>query len=215
MQNKPITHTQTGQGPNTLFLDRITFGLLIFMAFGSFVLSYVAMWYLALDAGIDWRLAWLWPLVTESGIVVFSLALLRARLHGDDSKSLYWLVIACAVLSVVFNVAHAPDDTWLTWGVFALPPIFLLLSFKTLLWQIERDNQRAVTVEVGEISEKVGASVQKMNQIRTSKKEQRRAGVLEMHHDGATVKEMAQRFDVTERTIKSDLRALNGSVQHG
>lgn len=135
---KPLTQTNR----STDRIDQWNSWLLIFLAGSSFILSYAAMYALAEEAGIFWLLVWLWPLTTEAGVVIFSLALLRARLHGYDSRLLYWLILLCTGLSVVFNVSHAPSDL-VKRAVFALPPLFLLLAFKTLLWQMEQDSRRS------------------------------------------------------------------------
>jgi outer membrane murein-binding lipoprotein Lpp len=135
------TKPPTQMNRSTDRIDQWNSWLLIFLAGSSFILSYAAMYALAEEAGIFWLLVWLWPLTTEAGVVIFSLALLRARLHGYDSRRLYWLILICTGLSVAFNVSHAPADL-VKRAVFALPPLFLLLAFKTLLWQVEQDSRR-------------------------------------------------------------------------
>ena len=174
--------------PHTQKLDLWVKWLLIFMAAGAFLLSYFAMYALAAEKGIEWFLVWLWPMVTEAGVVIFSLALLRARLHGYDSKSLYWLVIVCAGLSVFFNVSHAPQSDFLGRAVFALPPIFLLLAFKTLLWQIEQDSKRTeliitlqalqsqrntLNAEADKLKQQIEQQQIKLNQLKQATKQEK------------------------------------------
>lgn len=126
----------------TAKLEKWTGWLLVFLALGAFVLSFAGMYAVAVDAGYGW-LAWLWPLVTESAVVIFSLILLNAKLDGYVNKYLHPVIIACTALSVAFNIWHAPGADLLTRAVVALPPIFLYTAFKTWIWKVEQDTRRA------------------------------------------------------------------------
>ena len=126
----------------TAKLEKWTGWLLVFLALGAFVLSFAGMYAVAIDAGYGW-LAWLWPLVTESAVVIFSLILLNAKLDGYVNKYLPPVIIACTALSVVFNIWHAPSADLLTRAVVALPPVFLYTAFKTWIWKVEQDTRRA------------------------------------------------------------------------
>jgi hypothetical protein len=134
-------------------LEKWTANLLIFLAVGAFVLSFAGMYAVAVDAGYGW-LALLWPLVTESAVVIFSLLYLVAKLKGYENKYLMPVIIACTALSVVFNVWHSPKTDYLSRAVFALPPLFLFAAFKGYLWKVEQDTKRAGLVRsVTELSE--------------------------------------------------------------
>jgi hypothetical protein len=123
-------------------LERWTSWLLVFLALGAFVLSFAGMYAVAVDAGYGW-LAWLWPLVTESAVVIFSLILLTAKLDGFHNHYLHLMIVGCTSLSVLFNIWHAPNSDLLTRAVVALPPIFLYAAFKTWIWKVEQDAKRA------------------------------------------------------------------------
>lgn len=123
-------------------LEHWTGWLLVFLALGAFILSFAGMYSVAVDAGYGW-LAWLWPLVTESAVVIFSLILLVAKLDGYDNRYLHPMIVGCTALSVTFNVLHAPSNDLLTRAVVALPPIFLYAAFKTWIWKVEQDTKRA------------------------------------------------------------------------
>jgi hypothetical protein len=134
-------------------LEKWTANLLIFLAVGAFVLSFAGMYAVAVDAGYGW-LALLWPLVTESAVVIFSLLYLVAKLKGYDNKYLMPVIIACTALSVMFNVWHSPKTDYLSRAVYALPPLFLFAAFKGYLWKVEQDTKRAGLVRsVTELSE--------------------------------------------------------------
>ena len=123
-------------------IEQWTGSLLVFLAVGAFILSFAGMYAVAVDSGYGW-LAGLWPLVTESAVVIFSLVLLTAKLEGYRNWTLSPIIVTCTVLSVAFNVIHAPNDQWLTRAVVALPPIFLYAAFKTWIWKVEQDTKRA------------------------------------------------------------------------
>lgn len=127
-------------------IEQWTGSMLVFLAIGSFILSFAGMYAVAVDSGYGW-LAWLWPLVTESAVVIFSLVLLSAKLDGYKNSALQPIIITCTALSVGFNVLHAPNDNVLTRAVVALPPIFLYAAFKTWIWKVEQDTKRAGLVK--------------------------------------------------------------------
>src|SRR5688572_19541239 len=116
-------------------LEKWTGNLLVFLAVGAFVLSFAGMYAVAVDAGYGW-LSYLWPLVTESAVVIFSLLYLVAKLKDYENKYLMPVILGCTVLSVLFNVWHSPKTDYLSRAVFALPPLFLFAAFKGYLWKI-------------------------------------------------------------------------------
>ncbi|MCB0175803.1 MAG: DUF2637 domain-containing protein [Anaerolineae bacterium] len=163
-------------------IERWTGSMLVFLAIGSFILSFAGMYAVAVDSGYG-LLAWLWPLVTESAVVIFSLVLLTAKLEGYKNNALQPMIVTCTVLSVVFNVLHAPNDQWLTKAVVAFPPIFLYAAFKTWIWKVEQDTKRAGLVKTmtdlvteidtvnGELQDKVSELDKLTGQIETLKAE--------------------------------------------
>ena len=120
-------------------IDKLTNWLLLALAITSGIISYVGMLYVARDAGMGYWLSWLWPAITETAVVIFSLTLLKAKIRGYATWWLKIIIYSCAGMSSVFNVIHAPEQDWLSRAVWALPPIFLLASFETWIWQIEQD----------------------------------------------------------------------------
>jgi len=130
---------------DTQKIDVWTSRLLTALALAAFVLSFAGMYAVAQDAGYSW-LAWLWPLTTETAVVIFSIVYLAAKLHGYTNRWLMPLIIGCTALSVAFNVLHAPNAAHLTRAVVALPPLLLFAAFKTWIWKIELDTKRRATV---------------------------------------------------------------------
>jgi DNA-binding NarL/FixJ family response regulator len=64
-----------------------------------------------------------------------------------------------------------------------------------------------------ETSGKMQANVSKMNAKRQEKIDSRRATVLEKINAGWEISDIAELTEVSERTVKNDIKALNGSVQ--
>lgn len=153
-------------------IEQWTGSLLFFLAIGSFILSFAGMYAVAVDSGYGW-LAWLWPLVTESAVVIFSLVLLAAKLEGYKNSALQPMIVTCTVLSVVFNVLHAPNDNLLTRAVVALPPIFLYAAFKTWIWKVEQDTKRAgliktmtdLVTEIDNVNDELQAKVSELDKL--------------------------------------------------
>jgi len=109
--------------------------IVFFLAVSAFVLSYDALYRLALANGITPALAWLWPLCLDAFMVSASLAVLRNSLVSERTWYQWVLVGLFTILSISFNAIHAPD-TWLARGIFALPPLVVFLSFELLVSQI-------------------------------------------------------------------------------
>ena len=115
--------------------------IVFFLAVSAFVLSYDALYRLALANGITPALAWLWPLCLDAFMVSASLAVLRNSLVSERTWYQWVLVGAFTILSVSFNAIHAPD-TWLARSVFALPPLVVFLAFELLVSQIKSAAKR-------------------------------------------------------------------------
>lgn len=109
--------------------------IVLFLAVSAAVLSYDALYRLALANGITSWLAWLWPLCLDAFMVSASLAVLRNSLVSEGTWYQWALVILFTILSIIFNAIHAPA-TWLARGIFALPPLVVFLAFELLVSQI-------------------------------------------------------------------------------
>lgn len=117
-------------------------GLLVaLLAAGAFALSFDALQHLAEENGVTPGLTWVWPLVLDGAIVVFSLSALRASLHRESIGYPMALVVIATAASVIFNVAHAPEGL-LPHTMAAVPPVFLFLSFELLMRQLRAEVER-------------------------------------------------------------------------
>lgn len=126
------------------FISWLTGILLLVIAALGFASSYLALADLAREH--HFVLPMVFPLILEGGMVVFSLAALRASLHAERARWAWALVIGSSGLALVFNVIHA--QTWgsLAMVMAAMPSLFLLLSFETFVSQIKAGIKRAAVL---------------------------------------------------------------------
>lgn len=118
------------------FISVLTVILVTLLGLASFTLSFEALWHFARESGaLSQERAWLFPLVVDGSIMVFSISALRSSIVGDDTRWAMSLVVFSTFASVVFNIAHAPRGI-MPALIGATPPLLLFLSFESLLRQI-------------------------------------------------------------------------------
>jgi len=97
----------------------------------AFVTSYDALYATGLQNGIPEAKAWIWPLLIDAPLVVFTLAVLVAQISRQGIKLWAVLVILYTLATIGFNLAHAVQ-TWLGWAVAIAAPVGLLLTTEAL-----------------------------------------------------------------------------------
>ena len=112
--------------------------LVLVIVGASFALSYTALVALAIDAGVPGLLAPLWPLCLDAFMAVASLVVLRRELDGQPVIWAWVVVGGITILSIVFNVVHAPENL-ISRSVYALPPLVVFISFEMLMSLIKAD----------------------------------------------------------------------------
>lgn len=137
---------------NTTIINRLSFILVGVVGVGAFVLSYASLWGTALAFGLSPRLAWIWPLLVDFALIVFSLSVVRASLKGERVLWPWLLVGLYTVGTVAFNVLHAPDN--LTARIVAIvAPVSLFLSFETLMAMLKAEVRRgSLVLSLGQVS---------------------------------------------------------------
>lgn len=106
---------------------------------GGFILSYGALLSIGISNGMpaDWR-GYIWPLLTDAGLIVFSLSLLTAQVTRQKVSGWVVVVGALSVASIIFNVSHAGliNNVYYNYGlkfvVNAWPPIMLIAVVEAL-----------------------------------------------------------------------------------
>jgi len=190
--------------PSHLRVLSATTGILVaLLAAGAFALSFDALNHLAQENGVTANLTWVWPLVLDGAIVVFSLSALRASLHRESIRYPMTLVVIATATSVLFNVAHAPSGM-LAHTMAAVPPVFLFLSFELLMRQLRSEVERSAKIEcLAELDVKIGklsatanrldSNVHRLEEQRDSLKESMKRG------KAASVRELLDRANAAKQ----------------
>jgi len=115
---------------NTKTIAWITGTLTLLLALFSFTLSFNALTDLAAKHNVS--IPYLFPLVVEAGVIIFSLNALYRSLNGEHARWQWVLIIGSSLLAGTFNVLHAQPDI-VSQVIAAMPSLFLLLSFESFL----------------------------------------------------------------------------------
>lgn len=189
-------------------------GLVGLLALASFSLSFESLRGLAIETGVvSDKLGWIFPLIVDGAIVVFSLSALRASLREEKTHWLRGLVIFATCGSVFFNIAHV-EAQWLARVLAATPPVLLFLSFEALMHSIQAEMQRVMesheTPKQKNGLEKKEVKRPTVKQRRgRSKKADRLAKVGELKEQGMAPSEIVEQLEnVSLRTVQRDLAEL-------
>lgn len=197
----------------------ITMGLVFLLAIGAFVLSYVALWDIAIKHGLPKTLAWIWPLLIDGSIVVFSIAVIRAALHGEGERWPWSLIIVFTVATIAFNALHSnqiPVATkYVSIVVFIVPPIALVLAFETAMAMIRTTATRSginqsITEIEAESHKKRAEAANEISQLQAAiEARQNELANLEGQLEQATgqLREEAQTLEQAIETYNQDIEA--------
>lgn len=210
------------------------------IALGSFALSFTALYALATENGTPALLGWIWPLIVDLSMVIYTAAILVAHLQRRGAKLPIGLTIFYALVTITGNILHAPP-TLLGWFVASLPPLSLIFgtemlramahhiilhksSITTLAELTQQlDTRRAELDKLNrQIQDRLeslratnGALVptlDRANEAKQSKVKERRQEVMALLQQGLDKPAIAEQLDVSLRTITRDIQHLNGKV---
>lgn len=130
--------------------------LLVFaIGAGAFVLSYDALYATGLSNGIPAGKAWIWPLLIDAPLIVFTLALLVSQIMRQAVSLWAGLVILYTLATIGFNLSHALA-TPLGWTVAIVAPVGLLLTTEALRHLAKTIiTRQAVTATLAELNGQV------------------------------------------------------------
>lgn len=120
----------------------ITAFIVLFLFSSAFILSYDALLNLAIDNGINAKLAFLWPLGLDAFMAASSLAVIWASTNQTRVIWFRALVGGAVLASIVGNIVHA-DGAIVAQAIAALPPIVAFLSFEVLMAMVRHETERA------------------------------------------------------------------------
>jgi len=228
-------------------LSHITGTMVAVLAAGAFALSFDSLQQLAHDHGVSVGLTWIWPLILDGAIIVFSLSVLRCSLYRENGRYPMTLVVFATVASLIFNMAHAPEGA-IAKLMAGVPPLALFASFELVVRQIRSEVERGACLnsllELSsqlehlsrqrdllegqvqqftahraslklEIRQAKSASVHelldKANQAKVDKIQQRMALVAELAEQGKSPTEIASAAGVSTKTVKRDMTRLRAA----
>jgi len=123
------------------FISAITALLVALLALGALVLSYNALRGVATAYGLSGWQSYIWPLLLDFALVVFSLAVVRNALLREKTLWPWTLVGLYTAATIAFNILHAPA-TPVARVVAVVAPLSLFLSFETLMAQLKSEVRR-------------------------------------------------------------------------
>lgn len=182
MDNTIIQKIPNSNNKIIRWIAGITAGLVFLLAIGSFTLSYANLRLMASDNGIAGWLSYVWPLLIDASLVIFSLAVVNAHLHSESTWKQWSLVGIYTIGTIAFNVLHAPDN-WQSRTVAAIAPVSLFFSFEILMSQLKNSVKRSGIVQAlehldNELEQRL-LSVQKLdNEI-----EHKRSSIVQLGND--------------------------------
>ena len=175
----------------------------------SFTLSYAALYEMALSNGYPVALAYIWPLLIDEPLVVFSLATVNSYLHNESTVKQWILVGIYTLLTIFFNALHAPTTgdiipvsvaPILPLIVAIIAPVSLFFSFEMLMQQLKNSVKRSELYEsIKELEEELKVKLQKFSEA---------VGELESNHEKA-IADYNQAFS----TYKAQKEAILDELQ--
>ncbi len=106
--------------------------LVFVLAIISFILSYSALRSVAYTNVYENDLAYLWPLLLDGALIVFSLATIWFSLIKENTWLSYILVFTFTTFTIIFNILHSSQTTAAVF-IAAIPPATLFLTFHILM----------------------------------------------------------------------------------
>jgi len=188
-----------------------TAALVFLVALGSFALSYNALRDYAVKNGIPGNLAYIWPLLIDFALIVFSLSVVNAYLQSEKTYKQWGLVGIYTLATIGFNIAHAPGNL-AAQIVAAVAPVSLFFSFELLMGQLKTGVKgQGLTRNIEQLEQDLNArrsTVQTIDQ----QIEQRRSTLERLNEQIAE-----QRRSIKAQNIVQfgDLNAANGARLDG
>jgi hypothetical protein len=151
------------------WVNRIAVFLVSLLAIGAFALSYNALYGVASSHGIPGGLAYVWPLLIDGAIVVFSISVVRASLLRERAWWPWALVIVFTAGTVFFNILHfvpinRPLLVSITIAIIA--PVGLVLAFETVMGMLKSNVARREFVQsIAQIEAEMGKKTGELDRL--------------------------------------------------
>lgn len=154
---------------NIQLISTITAVLVGIVALFGFILSYSSLQHMAATNGVNGWLSYLWPLLLDFSMIVFSLAILRANLRQEPALYAWLLTITFASLATIANILDVTtlgiNPVIVSASVKAIAPIALVLSFELLMSMVKAEVKRAgVTASIKDLSAQLADVTKQIDQ---------------------------------------------------
>lgn len=166
------------------------------LAAGAFGLSFNALFDLATkQGGIPHHLGWIWPVIVDLSLCVYTAAILVAQLQSRPAKFPVGLVIFYGLVTILGNVLHAPQ-TPVGWFVASLPPLSLIFGTEVLRTMahhiIERQNVTASLADLTATADEKRQQIADLDQQNTQAQAQADSLTAKVDTLQAEVKQLQQ-----------------------
>jgi len=194
----------------TIITGFLTFGL----AVAAFTLSFNNLTLLATEAG--YAIPWLFPIIIEGAVIVFSVRMLWNSLNGENSTWQWACIIGASIAATLFNVYHSNTESVVAMIMAGLPSILLLLAFETFISQIKKITSRAGLIQA--IADLEEQEAQRKTEIESfARQQEQEQARLESHKQAvqAEIERLSQEreqaqadFEKQKRTLEVELKKV-------
>lgn len=202
----------------------LTVGLFIVLTGLSFVLSFDALVITAAANGKEGFRAYIWPLLIDGGLILFSLSVLYAHLRNESIILQWGWVGVFTIATITFNYVQAPNGI-IAKAVAVTAPIVLVLTFERLMSMLRSGVQRSDYLsnlntlqgessqkqdEIEHLKAKVSRLKKQEKQLETTSIGTRQQRLLDILASGETNKtRIAEQLDVARSTVYNDIEVLS------
>jgi hypothetical protein len=171
--------------------------LVAVIAVGSFVLSFNALHELAKQNKQPAQWAWIWPVIVDLSLVIYTAAILVAQLMRWSAKLPILLTIGYGVVTVVGNVLHAPAN-WEGYFVAIMPPLSLVLGTELLRTLAKsRIERQGAIASLSDLSKRIKDSAVELDKL-IRQIEEARSTLDRLKSDVSEVRARKRRASVEE-----------------
>lgn len=198
-------------------LSWLTIGLVFLIALGGFALSYNALRDVAIANGMTGWMSYVWPLLIDAALVVFSIAVFRASVLSERPHWHWFLVGVFTLGTIVFNLVHSFDDlTFIDLYVVRVPlrplvaivpPVALVLAFETLVGMVRGNINRHWLVKS---TEELQAELDNLRQTKETEAGQAQAELDTLRQQW---QDEADRHKDKLTALESQLSDLQGHIE--
>lgn len=207
----------------TTILAWVTSALVLLITLISFVISYNALRDLNQQYGISGQLAgfdlsYLWPLLIDFSLLVFSLCVVTAHLYSESTWRQWSLVAGYTIATIAVNTVHVWPEllpvTAIKVAIAVIPPVSLFFSFETLMGQlkasIKRQNQQQVaTGYTAALQQAQAGFVELMQQVEDIKAQH----IMATQAKDSQLAELQQRLEVALDPVTSRRNSILSLIQ--